>query len=348
MKKHVALLMAVWLAGALLLSACAGKREAEINVYNFGEYIDTGVLSAFEKESGIKVNYSTYETCEALYSVIKTGGASYDVVITSDYMISRLAQEGLLQELDFARVPHYSLISEEFKRPDYDPQEQYSVPYMWGTAGLIYNSSVVEGSPTTWGVMFDEKYAGNILMFESTRDAFMIALRMLGYDVNTTDEEQIREAYDLLKRQKPLVQAYVQDQIYDKLESGEAAIGAYYAGDYLIMRENNPDLVFVIPEEGSNRFVDAMVIPASSDKAEYAAQFIDYMSTTDTALANMEATGYASGNKEACELYAANLDETSLSVMFPDSDVLDRCQVYINLPSETLALYDSLWVKLKS
>ena len=350
MKRIIGLVLsAVMLLSVLCLTGCGKKYDGEINVYNFGEYIDEQTYKDFEKEYNIKINYTTYETCESLYSVLKTGGADYDVVITSDYMISRLREENMLHEMDFSNIPNYdTLISSEYKNLDYDPSGLYSVPYMWGTVGIIYNSTLVDEEITSWDAMFDEKYAGNILMFESTRDAFGVALSKLGFSVNTTDEGEIREAYELLKSQRTLVQGYFQDQMYDKLESGEAAIGVYYAGDYLCMLENNPDLKFVIPEEGSNWFVDAMCIPADSAKTELAEKFINYMCETEVSLTNMGATGYASPNTESCILYSEDLDDWSSSVMFPDSDVMSRCQMYTSLPQETLDLLDSLWVELKA
>ena len=350
MKKVFSILLcSAMLLSLLALSGCGKKYVGEINVYNFGEYIDEQTYKDFEKEYGIKVNYTTYETCESLYSVLKTGGADYDVVITSDYMISRMREEGMLHKLNFSNIPNYeSLISDTYKNLNYDPEGAYSVPYMWGTVGIIYNPNMVSGEIRSWDAMFDDRYAGSILMFSSTRDAFGVALSKLGYSLNTTDENEIREAYDLLKSQYPLVQGYFQDQMYDKLEGGEAAIGVYYAGDYLCMLENNPDLRFVIPDEGSNWFVDAMCIPAGCEKTELAEKFINYMCETEVSLTNMDTTGYASPNEESCALYAEELDDYSASVMFPGEDVLSRCEMYTNLPQKTLDLMDSLWVELKA
>lgn len=350
MKKFFLLaLCAVMLLSVVSISGCGRKYDGEINVYNFGEYIDEQTYKDFEKEYNIKVNYTTYETCESLYSVLKTGGADYDVVITSDYMISRMREENMLHELDFSNIPNYdALISDTYKNLEYDPENAYSVPYMWGTVGIIYNPDMVDEEITSWDAMFDEKYSGNILMFSSTRDAFGVALSKLGYSLNTTDENELREAYDLLKSQYPLIQGYFQDQMYDKLEGGEAAIGVYYAGDYLCMLENNPDLKFVLPEEGSNWFVDAMCIPATCTKTDLAEKFINYMCETEVSLTNMGATGYASPNGEACALYAEDLDDYSASIMFPDAETLSRCDMYKNLPQETLDLLDSLWVELKA
>jgi len=348
-KRLFCIALCVLMLACLFSAAGCGKSyDGEINVYNFGEYIDESTYRDFEAEYNIKVNYQTYDTCEALYSVLKSGGSDYDVIITSDYMVSRMASEGMLAELDYGNIPNYSLIDDSYKALPYDPDEKYTVPYMWGTVGIIYNPELVSGDFTGWSVLFDDQYAGDILMFESTRDAFGVALKALGYSVNTTDEAEINAAYELLEKQSAIVQGYFQDPMYDKLEGGEAAIGVYYAGDYLCMLENNPDLLFYIPEEGSNWFVDAMCVPAGSENKDLAEKFINYMCDTEVSLANMDATGYASPNTATCEAYAADLDEYSKSVTFPDAETLAKCEMYLSLPQDTLDLYDSLWVKVKS
>ena len=347
--KHrlIAALIVLTMVLALFCTGC-GEEKKEITVYNWGEYIDPSVLETFEEETGIHVNYTTFETNESLYSTLSTGGYDIDVIIVSDYMVSRLASENKLKELDFSNIPNFDLIGDDYKSLNYDPDNLYSVPYMWGTVGLIYNSAMIDEELTSWGAMFDEKYKDQIVMINNSRDAFAIALEYLGYDINTTDKAQLEEAYDLLEEQSKIVQSYAMDQIFDKLESGEAAIGVYYAGDYLTMLENNPDLKFVIPEEGSNWFVDAMCIPAESTKQEMAETFINFMTSTEISTLNMEAIGYSSPNTEASEAYSADLDDLSKSVMFPSSEVLANCEIFTNLPQDILELYDSLWTKLKS
>lgn len=330
------------------LTACGKEYDGEINVYNFGEYIDEDTYKAFEEKYNIKVNYTTYETCESLYSVLKTGGANYDVIVTSDYMISRMANENMLLELDWSNIENYNLIDDKYKNLDYDPDGLYSVPYMWGTVGLIYNGAEIDEELTSWSALFDEKYAGEILMFDSPRDAFGVALAYLGYSLNTTDESQIEEAYELLAQQNDLIQGYFQDQMYDKLEGGEALIGAYYAGDYVCMLENNPDLKFVVPDEGANWYVDAFCIPTCCENKEAAELFINYMCETDVTLANMAETGYASPNPEACDVYAEDLEDWLAEIMFPSDEVLSRCEVFLNLPQNILSLYDSYMIKLKA
>ena len=318
-----------------------------VNVYNWGEYIDQSIFRIFENETGLKVNYTEFQSNEEMYSIIKSGIAIYDVIIPSDYMISRMINEGMLEELDYSNIPNNSLIDSVYKNLEYDPEGKYSVAYMTGTIGLIYNSTMISDEITSWSALFDAKYSDQILMFNNPRDAFGIALSYLNYSLNTTDESEIREAYNLLVAQKPILQAYVMDQIFDKLESGEAAIGPYYAGDYLIMLENNPDLVFVRPEEGSNKFVDAMCIPKGAKNKTGAELFINFMCRTDIALRNMDFIQYASANYEAAEEFRADMDPEEYEIMFASAETLANCEIFTNLPAETLALYDTLWSELK-
>ena len=351
MKRKIALLLcAAMFAG--LFAGCGSKSASSetadkgvVNVYNWGEYIDTSLVDQFEKETGIKVNYKTFESNEQMYSVLKQGGVSYDVIIPSDYMISRLIQEDMLEPLDYTKIPNYSLIQDDLKGMDFDPQNQYSVPYMWGTVGIIYDPTKV-GEVDSWGAMFDEKNSGKILMFDNSRDAMGIALKYLGYSLNTTDQTQLAEAAALLEKQKPLLQGYVMDEIFDKMESGEAAIGAYYAGDYLTMHESNPNLKFCIPKEGSNVFVDSMCVLKGAQNKDNAEAFINFMTGTEQSKKNAEFIGYTSPNKEVKD--HMDLDELAMSVRYPDAAKLAKCESFINLPQETLDYYDSMWVKLKS
>ena len=330
-----------------LLSGCNRAPNGEVNVYNWGEYIDESIFKTFQRETGIKVNYTEFQTNEQMYSIIKSGSATYDVIIPSDYMISRMIDEDMLEKLDFSNIPNYNLVSGSLKNPDYDPTGEYSIPYATGTVGLIYNSSIISEEITSWASLFDSRYAGQILMFDNPRDAFGIALKYLGYSLNTTSESEIREAYDLLAGQNQLLQAYVMDQIFDKLEAGEAAIGPYYAGDYLDMRDSNEDLVFIRPAEGSNCFADAMCIPKGARNKTNAEVFINFMCSTETCVANMGATNYSSPNDEANALFSAGMDPYYHEIMFASAETLANCEVFTNLPQATLELYDRLWVELK-
>jgi len=318
-----------------------------VNVYNWGEYIDKSVLEIFREETGITVNYFEYQNNEEMYSLLSLGGTQVDVIIPSDYMVSRLIEENMLEELDFSNIPNFALIDPRYKGLEYDPGDRYSVAYMTGTVGLIYNSEMISDEITSWSSLFDSNYSGQILMFDNPRDAFGIALKYLGYSQNTVSENEIREAYGLLVSQKPILQAYVMDQIFDKLEAGEAWIGPYYAGDFLVMRDNNPDLEFVRPLEGSNFFVDAMCIPKGASNKTNAEIFIDFMCRTDIALMNMEEIYYASANYEAAEEFAEELDPEDYDIMFASDEVLAKCDVFTNLPRAILELYNDLWVELK-
>ncbi|MGM9639470.1 MAG: PotD/PotF family extracellular solute-binding protein [Butyricicoccaceae bacterium] len=345
--KKTLVFLTVLLSCALLLTGCGGNDNQEVvNVYNWGENIDESIFDDFEEQTGIKVNYKVYESNEQLYSVLKQGGVNYDVIIPSDYMISRLIAEDMLEKIDMDNVPNLSKIDPQYLNLEFDPAQEYSVPYTWGVVGIIYNSTMVDEPVTSWNVMFDEKYTGQILQFDNSRDAMATALFALGYSVNTTDEGELQEAFELLVDQKDILQSYVMDQIFDKLESGEAAIGAYYAGDALTMMDINPDLRFCVPEEGTNFFVDAMCIPKGAANKANAEAFINFMCETDICLRNMDVTGYATPSAEAY----AELDEETRSndILFPSKDILDICETYINLPTETLELYNQFWTKLKS
>lgn len=348
MKKFFALFLTCALAFSLALTGCSGSNEnsaGEVNVYNWGVYIDESVLDEFEEQTGIKVNYDTFESNEAMYGVLKNDGASYDVIIPSDYMISRMIEEDMLQPINFDNIPNFSDIDPELKNPDYDPENLYSVPYMWGLLGIIYNTSMIDEEITSWSSMFDAQYAGDIFMFDNSRDAIGLALKYLGYSYNTTNEDEIREAVDLLVQQKPLVNSYGMDDIFEKMQGGAVAIGAYYYGDYLTMREVNPDLAFCLPEEGTNLYVDAMCIPKSAENKENAEAFINFMCSTAVGMANVEETWYSSPLLSVRE----ELDEETASdpYAYPDSDVLSKCESFKNLPENILALYDSEWTRLK-
>lgn len=326
-------------------------RGTEINVYNWGEYISDGsddtldVNALFEEETGIKVNYTTFDSNENMYNKLKSGGADYDIVIPSDYMIARLIEEELVQKIDFSNIPNYANIADEYKNLYFDPNNEYSVPFNVGMVGIIYNKTVVEGEPDSWSIMWDEKYSGQILNFNNPRDAFATAQWYSGLSINSTDGADWDKAYDLLKQQKPLVQSYVMDEVYNKMESGEAAICAYYAGDYLTMVENNPDLGFYYPKEGTNIFVDSICIPSSSQNKEAAEVYINFLLREDVALANAEYICYASPNKTVI-----NNDDYSLKgdeILYPEEKDKPETEYFHNLDPQTQLVMTSLWDNLK-
>jgi len=341
---------------AVFLLTGATNAQPMVNVCSWGEYIDEELIAQFEEKTGIIVNYQTCESNEALYSLLKSGAGDYDVIVPSDYMISQLIEEDMLEELDYSNIPNFSLISDRFKGLPYDPDDRYTVPYAWGTVGIIYNTTMVDEPITSWSAMFDTKYAGQVLMFRNSRDAIATALLYLGYSLNTTDEGELREAYELLAQAKRdgVYQSFVMDEIFQKLEGGNAAIGAYYAGDYLTMLENNEDLAFVVPEEGSNWFMDAMCVLKGAPHKEEAEAWIDFIASTGANLANMDYIWYASPNEEALEkypeyyeeLYEEELEPEVYEIIAAPQEVLDRCEAYLALPAETRKLYNDLWIEL--
>ena len=355
-KKIAAGGLACVLLAVLIVTGAAARSDRVVNVCSWGEYIDEDLITQFEEETGIRVNYQTAESNEALYSLIKMGGADFDVIVPSDYMIGRLIEEDMLAELDYSAIPNYDLIDEQYKSLSFDPENKYTVPYTWGTVGIIYNTAMVDEPITSWGAMFDEKYAGQVLMINNSRDALMAALCYLGYDINTTDESQLEEAFQLIydAKEKGVYQAFVMDEIFGKMEGGNAAIAMYYAGDYLTMLENNEDLAFVVPDEGSNWFVDAMCVLKSSQHQAEAMEWINFIAGTDANLANMDYIWYASPNAEALaeypayyeEMYDEPLDEEIYNIMAAPPEVLERCELYINLPQQTLKFYNDLWTRL--
>ncbi len=350
-----AVLICAIIAGTVF-AGHVGKSERVVNVCSWGEYIDEDLIDEFEAQTGITVNYQTAESNEALYSLIEMGGADFDVIVPSDYMIERLIAEDLLAELDYSNIPNFELIDPRFKNLAYDPENLYTVPYTWSTLGIIYNTAMVDEPITSWDAMFDPKYAGQVLMINNSRDALAAALFSLGYDINTTDEAKLREASALLAEAKSagVYQAFVMDQVYQKMEGGNAAIAVYYAGDYLTMLENNEDLAYVIPDEGSNWFVDAMCVLKSAQHKEEAEAWINFIASTESNLANMDYIWYGSPNIEAMEqypdyyyeLYEEEIDQETLDIIITPADTLERCQMYRNLPAKTLALYNELWTDL--
>ena len=321
-----------------------------LNVYNWAEYISDGsegsldVEAAFEKLTGIKVNYTTYESNEVMYSKLKSGSVSYDVVIPSDYMIARMINEGMLKKIDVAKLSNYNLINEKYKNLYFDENNEYSVPYNVGMVGLIYNTKMVSEAPTSWSVLWDKQYAGKMLMFNNPRDSLAIAQAILGIDYNTTDKADWDRVAAKMREQKPLLQGYVMDEVFNKMEDGNAALAPYYAGDFLTMQAINPDLAFVYPEEGVNIFVDSMCIPAGAQNVDAAMMFINFMLEPEVALANAEYICYASPNDGVLSnpeysyrdnefLYPKNIDEI-------------KTTYFHDLDAETRKYYEDLWVSI--
>ena len=286
--------------GLSLLSGC-GKSSAEngeVIVYNWGEYIDPETLSLFEEETGIKVVYDEYDTNETMYPKVEAGASAYDVICPSDYMIQKMIDNDLLAEINFDNIPNLKNIGQQYfeQSKEFDPENKYSVPYCFGTVGILYNKTMVSGPIDSWSVLWDEQYADNILMQDSVRDAFMVALKLNGYSMNTLDETELQAAKNSLIEQKPLVQAYVIDQVRDKMIGDEAAIGVIYSGEAIYTQRENENLEYVIPKEGTNVWIDSWVIPKNAPNKENAEKFIDFMCREDIALKNFEYITYSTPN----------------------------------------------------
>ena len=359
-QKVVAVVVSVALivgVGGFILFARHGGREDRItlNVYNWGQYMADGsddsmdIIAEFEKRyPNIKVNYQTYDSNETMYSKLVNGGITVDVIIPSDYMIARMRQEGMLLELDFDNIPNYQYIDDTFRNTSYDPENKYSVPYTWGTVGIIYNSKYVdEADVTGWEVMWNEKYAGKILMFDNSRDAFGITQYMLGYDVNTTDPVELQNCADKLAEQKPVLQQYVMDQIFATMQNEEAWIAAYYAGDYLVMAEENPDLKFYLPEhQGFNLFIDAMCIPTCAQEKEAAELFINFLCDPEISAANMEWVCYSTPISEARQYLDPEVANSEVS--YPAAEKLIKASSYSFLNPETTRLVEALFMTVRN
>ena len=356
MKKMIALVLCMVLTlGCFAGVASAKGDKVTLYVYNWGQYIAEGdddsidVIAAFEEAyPNIKVKYSTYDSNESMYAKLSGGGITVDVIIPSDYMIGRMRQEGMLQELNYDNIPNAQYIDPSFRGMAYDPEDKYSVPYTWGTVGIIYNTKYVdEADVTGWELLWNEKYADKILMFDNSRDAFGIAEYLLGYDVNTTDEAELKACADKLAEQKPVVQQYVMDQIFDAMENEEAWIAPYYAGDYLTMVEETEDLAFYRPaHQGYNVFIDAMCIPTCAQEKEAAELFINFMCSPEISAANLDFIGYsvpASASKEYMDEEVVN-DPVS----YPDAEELRNATSFDYLPEEVSRKMESLFMAVRN
>ena len=375
MKKRVfAISMAGLTAASALLSGCGASGNTgtsgtdsaasgsadggELYVYNWGEYIDEDVISQFEDETGITVVYDLFETNEEMYPVIEAGAVNYDVVCPSDYMIQKMRENDLLAELNFDNIPNIDQIDPAYMEMSqaFDPENKYSVPYCWGTVGILYNTRLLDElgvpAPTKWADLWDERLSGEILMQDSVRDAFMVALKKDGYSMNSESKDEIEQAKQELIDQKPLVQAYVIDQVRDKMIGGEAAIGVIYSGEMLYIQDEvaslglDYDLEYVIPEEGTNLWLDSWVIPKNAKNKENAEKWIDFMCRPEIAKANFEYITYPTPNKGAFELLDEDMQNNK--AVFPDIDSLKDSEVYQYLGDDTDAIYNELWKEVKA
>ncbi len=344
-KKVLSLIMIATVI-TILAAGCGKKKYTKIlNVYNWGDYIDESVLKDFEKEYGIKVNYETYDTNENMYKKLKTGGSNYDVCIPSDYMITKMINEDMLEKIDFNNVPNYKYIDDKFKNLAFDPKNEYSIPYMWGTFGIIYNSRMVKEPVDSWNILWDEKYKGKILMFNSLRDTIAISLKRLGYSMNSTNPDEIKKAKQELIKQKPLVRAYVIDEVKDMMVKEEAALAVVWAGDAINMISQNPDLKYVIPKEGSNMWFDNIVIPKGSKNKKEAELFINFLTRVDIAKRNTDYICYSTPNTETFKILDEEIKNDKTA--YPDDEILKKCEVFVDL-GDNIKLYNKAWTEIKA
>lgn len=354
MKKRILSIAAVLcITCVTFLSGCGGTadgKNGQVIVYNWGEYIDPDTITMFEKETGIKVVYDEFETNEIMYPKVETGASLCDVVCPSDYMIQKMIDNDLLAELDFEKLPNAKEnIGAQYweNSKQFDTENKYSVPYCWGTVGILYNKTMVDEPVTSWSILWNEKYADNILMQDSVRDAFMVALKLNGCSMNSTNEAELEAAMQSLIDQKPLVQAYVIDEVRDKMIGGEAALGVIYSGEAIYTQRENPDLEYVIPEEGTNIWIDSWVMPKNAPNMENAHAFIDFMCRPDIALKNFEYITYSTPN-EAAKALIEDDDIRNSSIAFPDLSQYDNLETFSYLGEEGDGLYNELWKKVKS
>ena len=345
-----ALLVIVITAGGFFYNSKTKISGSEkVIVYNWGEYLDPDVLDIFEEETGIQVVYEEYETNEIMYPKVQSGAISYDVVCPSDYMIQRMIENDLLAEINWDNIPNIKNIGQTYmdQSKAFDPENKYSVPYCWGTVGILYNKTMVDEPIDSWSVLWDPKYKDSILMQDSVRDAFGVTLKYLGYSLNSTDLDELNEAKNLLIKQKPLVQAYVVDQVRDKMIGNEAAIGVIYSGEAIYTQKENPNLEYVIPKEGSNIWIDSWVIPKNAEHKENAEKFINFLCRPDIALKNFEYITYSTPNEAARELIEDESIRNS-KIAFPDASELSGCETFKFLGDKNDAVYNELWREVKS
>lgn len=341
-----------WLIALMVLimvitAGCSGSSsQATLNVYNWGDYIDETVLDQFEKEYNIKVIYDTYDRNEDMYIKLKKGGTNYDVCVPSDYMIEKMIKEDMLEEIDYANIPNYKYIMERFKGLPFDSDNKYSVPYLWGTIGIIYNKNEVKQPVDSWSILWDPQYEGKILMMDSPRDAFMVAQKKLGFSMNTAAEQEIEAAKNELIAQKPLVLAYVNDNVKDMMINEEAAMAVAWSGEAIFMMENNENLAYAVPKEGTNMWFDNIVIPKNAPHKKEAELFIDFMSRPDIALKNAVYIGYSTPNQGAYDMMEDEMKQST--VIYPEAAILEQSEVYKDLGTEYVEMLDRAWTEVKA
>jgi len=345
MRKKVSITVSI-LVVAILLVACSSSDQDTLFVYNYGEYIDSDVIRMFEEEFNVQVRYDTFDSNETMYQRVSAGTTNYDVVFGSDYMIERMISEDMLIPLNFNKIPNIQYINDDFKNLDFDRENAYSVPYFWGTVGIVYDATVVEGPVDSWSILWDETYANRIYMYDSQRDSLMVALKLLGYSLNTHDAAELDEAKQLLIDQSPLVLAYVTDHVINSMISGNAALAVVYSGDAAFIMSENENMNYVIPNEGSNLWVDAMFIPTTSQNVDLAHEFINFITRPDISIMNTEYVMYSTPNTEA--LKTVKDEEWAQNIAYnPSNELLNSLNLEMfRDPGEFLLEYDRIWTEV--
>lgn len=343
--RKLSLILVILILMPSALSGCSNSSDSSniINVFNCGDYINEDLITKFEEETGYKIQYSTYDTNEIMYSKLKSNSNSYDLVFPSDYMIEKMISENMLEKLDFTNIPNYYHIDNKFKNLDYDPTNEYSVPYMWGTIGIIYNPEYVQEPVDSFDILWDEKYDKEIIMFNSVRDTMAISLKRLNYSMNSTNHGEISKAADELIIQKPIVKAWFVDQVKDAMINNEAYLSAVWSGDAMYIMSQNPSLKYVVPSSGSNKWFDGMCIPKNAKNKQGAEEFINFLTDPENARENVDYIGYYTPNKETFEMLDEDVKET-----YPSDELLDKCEIFRNLDKKTLEYYDDEWIRIGS
>ena len=346
MKKRIKLLFIIVLilVSSILSTSCRGSKET-LNVYNWGDYIDPDVIKEFQREFNVKVNYNTFATNEDMYVSLKKGGTSYDVAFPSDYMIERMIDEDMLEKINKDNIPNMDNIEDRFLYLDFDPNNDYSVPYMWGTVGIIYNKEMVDDVVDSWDILWNEKYEDQILMLDSQRDSIAVALKKLGYSMNSRNMDELEEAKEELIQQKPLVYAYVGDEVKDMMVGEEAALAVVWSGDAVAMIRENENLEYAIPKEGTNLWFDNMIIPKNGKNKKMAEQFINFMQRPDIAAKNTDYIGYSTPNFKAKGLLPDDIINSN--VAYPRDEELENVEIFKD-PKDFLKVYDDIWLEIKA
>ena len=344
MKKFIMVVMILTLT-AFIFTGCKSDDKVVLNVYNWGDYIDEDIFDTFEEETGIEINYETFATNEEMYTKIKKGGTQYDIAIPSDYMIEKMIKEDLVEPIDLTKIPNYSNIDSRFKGLAFDPNNEYSVPYFWGTVGIIYNKDLITEPIDSWNVLWDEAYNGQFTMIDSQRDSIMVALKKLGYSMNTKDLGELEAAKNALIEQKPLVLAYVGDNVKDMLISEEAAMAVVWSGEASAVIQEYDNFEYVLPKEGSNMWFDNIIIPIGAKNIDAAHQFIDFLCRGDIGFKNADYVGYATCNTETMKLLDPALLGTTYA--YPDEALLENFEIFSD-PGDFIMEYDRIWTEIKA